>query len=300
MSTTDPMEHDRFEIDPPPAADLAPPTRFRLPRGAVDTHAHVIGTQYIADRSYTPRPAPPAAYLRMLDAVGFDYGVLIQVSVHGTDNHLMQQTVAANRHRLRGVAVVPHDIGDAELVRLQASGVVGLRLNATTGGGVGISRLDRYASLCEEMGWHLQLLVEPGQLVALVGPLAALRVPAVIDHMGYVHAGGGVDDARFALIELARGGAWVKLSGAFRLSRRGPPYADVAPLARALIEAAPDRCVWGSDWPHVHFRGKMPAVGHLLDLLADWAPDATVRDAILAHNAHRLYGFPPAHEAAPA
>ncbi|MET0541080.1 MAG: amidohydrolase family protein [Variovorax sp.] len=282
---------NRFEVDPAPDAAPHSPRNFALPAGAVDTHAHVIGDAYIEARSYTPQPAPPERYLQMLDATGMAHGVLVQVSVHGTDNTLMLRTLRAHPERLRGIAVIPPDPSDAELQRLKDAGVVGLRLNTTTGGGVGVGALDRYESLCAEVGWHLQFLVEPGQLASLAGKVAKLRVPAVFDHMGYVHAGPGMEEAGRTLLQMVRDGAWVKLSGGFRLSRAGPPYADTIAFARALAEAAPQRCVWGSDWPHVSFRGTMPNTGDLLDLLAEWVPDAERRDAILAGNAHRLYGF---------
>lgn len=281
---------DRFDVDPAPMA-ASPPRRMKLPVGAVDTHAHVIGTRYIAERSYTPTPAPPQAYLRMLDAVGIERGVLIQVSVHGTDNTLMLETVRAHPDRLRGIAVVKHDAGDAQLRAMKESGVVGLRLNTTTGGGVGIAQLDRYEALCAELGWHLQFLVEPHQLAGLAPRIARLRVPAVFDHMGYVHAGEGMEEARGTLVRMVRDGAWVKLSGGFRLTRTGPPYLDTIALASALADAAPERCVWGSDWPHVSFRAQMPGTGDLLDLLADWVPDEQRRMAILVDNPTRLYGF---------
>lgn len=283
--------NDRFQIDPAPDPNPRPPRRFRLPAGSVDTHAHVIGEAYIEERSYTPRPAPEAAYLQMLDATGVTYGVLVQVSVHGVDNSLLLQTVQRHRQRLRGIAVVKHDVDDRELERLKSAGVVGLRLNTTTGGGVGITHLPRYAAICEELGWHLQFLVEPHQLPDLLPTVPSLRVPAVFDHMGYVHAGPGMEQARAALLQLVREGAWVKLSGGFRLSHAGPPYADTLSLVAELVEAAPQRCVWGSDWPHVKFRGPMPNPGDLLDLLAEGVPDATTRQAILVDNPHRLYGF---------
>ncbi|MFT4267274.1 MAG: amidohydrolase family protein [Xenophilus sp.] len=283
---------DRHEQDPPPFAAPTPPARFRLPRGAVDTHAHVIGTRYIENRSYTPTPAPATDYLAMLDAVGMDRGVLVQVSVHGTDNSLMLGTVRANPQRLRGVAVVSHDEPEHKLRAMKDAGIVGLRLNTTTGGGVGISRLRDYAALCAELGWHIQFLVEPHQLDTLRPQVARLHVPAVFDHMGYARPGADMAQARRTLVQLVRDGAWVKLSGAFRLTRSGSPYQDTVALAQELIEAGPARCVWGSDWPHVSFRGPMPDPGALLDLLADWAPDEQARDAILVSNPQRLYGFP--------
>lgn len=283
---------DRFEADPAPDAHPRPPTRFALPAGAVDTHAHVIGTSWIPERSYTPHPAPPRAYLDMLDRTGIAYGVLVQVSVHGTDNTLMVETVRANPCRLRGIAVAPHDLPPSGWRELKEAGVVGLRLNTTTGGGVGVSALDAYEAVCREMGWHLQFLVDASFLPELAPRIARLRVPAVFDHMGYVHPGIAQGEGGRTLLALVRDGAWVKLSGGFRLSRGGPPYDDTIPFARELAEAAPSRCVWGSDWPHVSFRGTMPNTGDLLDLLADWVPDAARRDAVLAGNAHRLYGFP--------
>lgn len=282
---------NRLEVDPAPDAAPRPPHRYRLPEGAVDAHAHVIGNAFIEARSYTPRPASQGAYLQMLDATGIAQGVLVQVSVHGTDNSLMLHALEAHRARLRGIAVIRPDLPDAELARLKASGVVGLRLNTTTGGGVGVADLERYDALCAELGWHLQFLVEPGQLMPLAPRISRLRVPAVFDHMGYVHAGEGMQEAARTLVQLVRDGAWVKLSGGFRLSRAAAPYADTIAFANALAEAAPDRCVWGSDWPHVSFRGAMPNTGDLLDLLADWVPDAQRREAILVHNPRRLYGF---------
>ena len=169
--------------DPHPHA-----ARFKPPPGACDSHAHVIGPPerypFVATRSFTPPPAPEAAYLAMHDALGIERGVLVQVSVHGTDNSLMLRTLEAHRGRLRGIAVIRPDPSDAELRRLKASGVVGLRLNATTGGGVGVADLESYDALCAELGWHLQFLVEPHQLMPLAGKIAKLRVPAVFDHMG--------------------------------------------------------------------------------------------------------------------
>ena len=278
-------------MDPPPDALPHPPRQFSLPSGAVDAHAHVIGTSYIAQRSYTPHPAPAESYMHMLDATGMTYGVLIQVSVHGTDNSLMLETLRTHRDRLRGIAVIHPDLPAPKWRALKESGVVGLRLNTTTGGGVGVDSLAEYEAACLEHDWHLQFLVEPERIPQLASRIGRLRVPAVFDHMGYVTPSGASEKAGQTLLQLVRDGAWVKLSGAFRVSQAGPPYEDVALFARALAEAAPDRCVWGSDWPHVSFRGLMPNTGELLDLLADWVPDAERREAILVDNAHRLYGF---------
>jgi 2-pyrone-4,6-dicarboxylate lactonase len=287
-------------------ADDAPPcpgprpagsaTRFTVPHGAVDTHAHVIGLPpafpFAPGRAYTPPEASPDDYLGMLDAVGMTYGVLVQVSVHGTDNRLMTRALRLNQDRLRGVAVVALDVPESELHAMTDAGVRGLRINAMHGGGPALDALEDYAALCHEMGWHLQMLVDPEALPELAPRLCRLRVPVVMDHMGNCPAGQGTKGPAFqALLGLVRDGAWVKLSGAFRAGL--PPYAEATPMARALLEAAPGRCVWGSDWPHVATWGAMPSVGELLDLLADWAPEAALREAVLVANPARLYGFGP-------
>ncbi|SEK61513.1 Predicted metal-dependent hydrolase, TIM-barrel fold [Bosea lupini] len=294
----------------PPSTDRAPacpgpdphphrPTRFVVPQGAVDTHAHVIAAPpahpLVSGRSYTPPPATPESYLAMLDATGMSHGVLVQVSVHGTDNSLMVETLTANRDRLRGIAVIPLGLPDRELAALKAAGVVGLRLNVLYGGGVGFDQLDQYAALAREMGWHLQFLVDAKDLPDLSPRLGKLPVPFVVDHWGHFPTSRGIADPGFqALVSLVRDGAWVKLSGAYRNSVGGPPYADTVPFARLLHEAAPERCVWGSDWPHVAHWQHMMNVGDLLDLLADWVPDPVARARVLTDNAHRLYGFAPA------
>jgi 2-pyrone-4,6-dicarboxylate lactonase len=230
----------------------------------------------------------------MLDATGATYGVLVQVSVHGTDNSLLVEALRRYPSRLRGVAVVAPDASDACLQKLKDAGVVGLRLNTITKGRVGLQLLGRYEAMCAELGWHLQLFTDLNTLTDSAAHLSRLRVPYVIDHMGHFQVSDPVDGRKWQLmLRLMANGAWTKLSGAYRLD--SPPYAKVAPFARSLIETAPDRCVWGSDWPHVGFWGTMPNVGDLIDLLVDWAPSAARRDAILTTNAQRLYGFESTH-----
>lgn len=273
-------------------------TRFIVPPGAVDTHAHVIGLPpeypFVANRSYTPPAASAADYLAMLDATGMTYGVLTQVSVHGTDNRLLVETLQANRQRLRGIAVIPLDCPDNEKAALKEAGVVGLRINVLYGGGVGFAQLEDYAALCREMGWHLQFLIDAGDLPALASRFAKLQVPFLIDHMGHFPTSRGTADTGFqALLSLVRDGGWVRLSGAYRTSTEGgPPYSDTIPFARLLAEAAPERCVWGSDWPHVANWDAMMGVSDLLDLLADWVPDDVLRQRVLVDNPQRLFGFP--------
>lgn len=263
--------------DPHPHA----PRRVVVPPGSVDTHAHVVGHGFVENRSFTPPPATAADYTAMLDATGMTYGVLVQVSVHGTDNTLLLDTLRAHPDRLKGVAVVDPGISDRERAELHDAGVAGLRINTLTGGGVGFAALDRLEAICAEHGWHLQFFADPAELDP--ARLAKLRVPYVLDHLGMP----GTDNR--VVRNLVEDGAWVKLSGANRLAE--PPYTETVPFARELVTAAPDRCVYGSDWPHVGCWGPMPNDGDLVDLLADWVPDAATRDAVLGANARRLYGF---------
>jgi predicted TIM-barrel fold metal-dependent hydrolase len=277
--------------DPQPRAPLS----FKVPAGAVDTHAHVIGLPpdypFVAGRSYTPPEARAAQYLEMLDAIKMTYGVLIQVSVHGTDDRLMRETLRANRQRLRGISVLPLGLPNSDYEKATSDGVVGLRLNVLYGGGIGYQDLDEYEALAREMNWHLQFLLDVRELPALAPRLSRLKVPFIIDHMGHFPAVLGRQTPGFqALIGLVGDGGWVKLSGAYRLAEASP-YGDTTPLARALAEVAPDRCVWGSDWPHVAHWSSIINVGDLLDTLAVWIPDATLRNHILVDNPQQLYGF---------
>ena len=281
-----------------PAPDPHPggPTRYAVPPGAVDTHAHVIGLPpaypLVADRSYTPPAASAERYLAMLDATGMAHGVLVQVSVHGTDNRLLLETLAAHRERLRGIAVIPLGLPDRDLADLKRGGIVGLRLNVLFGGGVGLDRLADYAALAREMGWHLQFLLDARDLPSIAARLSRLPVPIVFDHRGHMPTSAGIGHPGFrALAGLVRDGAWIKLSGAFRDSETGPPYADTIPFARALNDAAPERCLWGSDWPHVAAWDGPPKLPALLDLIADWVPDAGRRRMLFVDNPRRLYGF---------
>lgn len=289
---------DRAPLCAGPDPRPRPARRFGVPVGAVDTHAHVIGLPprfpLVAERSYTAPEASPAAYLAMLDTMGMAHGVLVQPSVHGTDNRLLVEALGMQPGRLRGICVVSPDVIDRELEQLAAAGVVGARLNVLFGGGVGLDAIETLARRIKPFGWHLQFLMDVRDIAPIAGKLANLPVPWVIDHMGYVPANEALKNPGFqTMLSLLRDAdGWVKLSGAYRVSVAGPRYADTIPMAEALLAARPDRLVWGSDWPHVSHKGPMPNVGDLLDLLADWVPDAATRDRILADNAYRLYGFP--------
>jgi 2-pyrone-4,6-dicarboxylate lactonase len=199
--------------------------------------------------------------------------------------------------RLRGVAVVPFDVKDAELERLHAAGVRGLRSNIvdlkSNKGQLPIDALRALAQRIRHLGWHIEFLLHADEFPDLDRQLADFPVDVVFGHLGYVPAAKGTDTPGFvALLRLMRDGkAWVKLTGPYRLTPGALPYPDTAPFAQALVDAAPQRLLWGSDWPHVMVRSAMPNDGALFDLFAKWVPDAALRHRILVENPARLYGF---------
>jgi predicted TIM-barrel fold metal-dependent hydrolase len=277
---------------PGPPDHQGGPFPFKLPAGAVDTHAHVISAaRFVADRSYTSPEATEDQYIRMLDEVGMTYGVLIQVSVNGQDNEPMLKVLEHYPQRLRGVAVPLLNQSDAYYQRMKDTGVVGIRMNLMfSGGGLDISKLEECDALAKDWGWHIQFLLDANDLPVLMPRMQKLQSTLVIDHMGYLKTTVGLQSPGFqALLELVKERAWVKVSGAYRLTDQAPPYQDVVPYAKALIAAAPDRCVWGSDWPHVANWGVMPRIAQMLESLALYAPDESLRNQILCSNPVRLY-----------
>ena len=277
---------------PGPPEHQSGPFPFRLPHGAVDTHAHVISAaSFVPDRSYTSPEATEEQYIRMLDEVGMTYGVLIQVSVNGQDNEPMLRALENHPKRLRGVAVPLLNQPDAYYQRMKDAGVVGIRMNLMfSGGGLDISKLEECDALARDWGWHIQFLMDANDLPNLMPRMQKMQSTLVIDHMGYLRTSIGLQSPGFrALLDLVKERAWVKVSGAYRLTDEPPPYLDVVPYAKALIAAAPDRCVWGSDWPHVANWGIMPRVAQMLESLALYAPDEGQRNRILCNNPQCLY-----------
>jgi predicted TIM-barrel fold metal-dependent hydrolase len=275
------------------------------PPKACDTHAHVFGpaTQfpYAEDRSYTPPDAPLEKYLRMLDTVGFDRGVLVQGSAHGRDNGAMLDALARHPDRLRGVAVADADASPAELRRWHDLGVRGLRFNhffrggaLHYRGGVPLDAATALAPMMAELGWHLQLWIDVKDLPETIPVIKAIGRPVVIDHMGRTDARAGTAAPGFQnLLRLVGdGGCWVKVSGAHRLSQSAPDYPDARPFHEALVRANPERLVWGSDWPHPRIEGEMPDAGRLFELFQRWTPDEATRRRMLVDNPARLYDFP--------
>lgn len=272
-----------------------------MPPLSCDTHAHVCGPAalhaYAPARIYTPPDALYGDYRALLDTLGIARAVLVQPSVYGTDNTVLLRALAQDPARLRGVAVIEPDTPPAELERMHALGVRGVRCNIVDvkdgKGRLPLAQLQALAQAIQSLGWHLEFLMHVDEFPDLDQLLADFPVEVVFGHLGYMAPDKGMEAPGFqALLRLLRSGrAWVKLTGPYRISAAGLPYPDVTPFARALIKAAPDRIVWGSDWPHVMLKGAMPNDGELCDLLSDWVPDPSTRHKVLVDNPARLYGF---------
>lgn len=283
-------------------ADPAPrKPRLALPPLACDAHAHVFGPwseyPYAKTRIYTPPDAPPATYQALLATLGVQRAVLIQPSVYGTDNRAMLDAMAAMGARCRGVAVVEYDVSDGEIERLHAAGVRGVRVNVVdvkeNKGVIDTAPLAALARRIQPLGWHVEFLMHADEFPRLDRIFADFPVPIVLGHLGYMRTDKGLQDAGFqAMLRLMKEGrCWVKLTGPYRISVGKLPYADVMPFAHALLEAAPRQVVWGTDWPHVMVKSGMPNDGDLANLLAEWVPDAKLREQVLVANPARLYGF---------
>lgn len=280
----------------PPRTVIRQPA-LQVPPLSCDCHAHILGPRadypYVADRSYTPPDALPSDYLRMLGTLGLERGIVVQASCYGEDN---RRTIAAVKelgiHRARGVVMVGAGIADNDLQAMHDAGIRATRFITTARGGPTLDQLKDVAARVAPFGWAVEMYIPTHAWPEVLTIVEKLAVPVVFDHMGGMLANTSRDDPVFrrimALLESGR--CWTKLTG-YRPSVAGPPYDDVAPLARYLIARAPDRCVWGTDWPHTNLEGHMPDDGELLDQLGTWVDDASTLARILVANPAKLYGF---------
>jgi predicted TIM-barrel fold metal-dependent hydrolase len=289
------------------------PVNFDMPTGACDCHTHIFGDPrafpFVASRIYTPPPASSEELAALHKALRIERVVIVTPSVYGTDNAATLDGMKARGADARGVAVIDDQTTESELDRIDRAGVRGIRLNLATAGindpSAGRERLRAAMERMARRRWHVQMNTTLAMIEAIKDLVAASPVPIVFDHFGGARAELGVKQPGFAtLVDLVRSGrAYVKVSGAYRASNLAPDYPDVAPLAKALIAANPDRVLWGSDWPHPDSTpraGRKPTDvspplaiddGRLLNLLPGWAPDAETRRKILVVNPATLYGF---------
>lgn len=279
---------------------MAPDRRpnFTLPPGSCDTHVHVWGPfdrfPVAKGAPYTP-PERTRKDLAALHArLGIERAVIVQTTVYKADNRAMLDAIAASNGAYRGVALVDESFGDAEYRALHDGGVRGVRFGFLQhlGGVPDLALLRRTAERIREMGWHLVLHLDAASIVAFEELLRSLRLSVVVDHMGRVPVPEGMDHPAFRILLdlLKQPDWWVKVSGAERISAAGPPFRDAIPFARRLIEAAPERTLWGTDWPHPNVRWE-PDEADLVDLLPEFG-DAAARQRLLVDNPARLYGFP--------
>ena len=277
---------------------------FRAPPLSCDCHFHVFGPAdrypYGTDLRYPPPLAPLEDYLALCGLLGIERYVFVQPSAYGRDNTCMLDAMREVGAKCRGIVDIEENAPDAELARLHAAGVRGVRINVSpvkphTPGfsATMLPRIDRLHARCTELGWQLDFLT-PGWLTSELMPVfKKLKCDFTIAHMGMYLAKDGVKQSGFQeLLDLLRHGegrCWIKLTGVYRMSV-APGFADAAPHARALIETAPDRIIWGSDYPHLSFADKVGSV-ELFNLLGQWAPTDAARKQILVDNPQRLFRF---------
>ena len=284
---------------PAPISSPHPPTAFSPPRGACDAHCHVFGPAarfpFATGRAYTPPDSGIGLFERLQNRLGLSRAVFVQASCHGTDNLAMVDALRRGRGRYAGVAMIDESISTSEIAKLHDVGVRGTRFNfvAHLGGAPDLDVFWRLVDRVRPFGWHIVLHFDAKDLSRYTELFDRMPCPYIIDHMARVPVAEGLHQEPFQQLLglIADERCWVKISGAERLTAHGPPpYDDVVPYARALIAAAPDRVLWGTDWPHPNVR-HMPDEGDLLDPLTQFAPDAAIRNRILVSNPETLYDF---------
>lgn len=288
------MDADWLPFHPSPAK----PT-FVVPQGAVDAHCHVFGPgdqfPFAPERKYTPCDASKDQLWMLRDQLGFTRNVIVQATCHGADNRALLDALKAAQGLARGVATVKTSISDEELAELHAAGVRGVRFNFVKRL-VDVLPFDSLVSIAERisrLGWHVVIYFEAQDLVEYYDFFTSLPTTVVVDHMGRPDVSRAVDGAEFDLfIKLLEENRnfWSKVSCPERLSLSGAPaYADVIPFARRVVQAFPDRVLWGSDWPHPNMKSHMPDDGKLVDYIPGIAPDKELQNKLLIDNPMRLY-----------
>lgn len=272
---------------------------FVLPPGAVDAHCHVFGPgdvfPYAPSRKYTPCDASKEQLFALRDFLGFTRTVIVQATCHGADNSAILDAIANADGLARGVATVKRDVSDAELQRLHAGGVRGVRFNFVKRlvDALPHDELKEIAARIAPLGWHIVIYFEAAELEELAPFFLSLPTPLVVDHMGtpdIAKPADGPEFDRFVDFMAARDDIWCKVTGEERLSKEGPPfYAEVVPFGRRIVETYPDRVLWGTDWPHPNMKTHTPDEGHLVDFIPRIAPTAALQQKLLVDNPMRLY-----------
>lgn len=284
---------------PPPDAHPTIP-RLKAPPGAIDAHHHLFGPSdlwpVVADTAYLPADALPETVIALHERLGLAGGVLVSGGAYGRDPSHMADVMRRFPGYFRGIMVPPDTMAHETIAELDGLGVRGVRFSAHHRGTHLAPILPDLAARIAEHGWHVQFYAGRGNLHEHADRLLALPNTLVVDHFGTIDPAAGLDQPAFrALLRmLDTGRVWAKLSGPMRASDQDPPYRDLLPFAHALVRHAPERLVWGTDWPHISMWDQaMPNDADLLDLLLDQVPDEATRDRILVDNPRALYGFGP-------
>jgi predicted TIM-barrel fold metal-dependent hydrolase len=293
------------------ASQPSTPVNFEVPPGACDCHTHIFGDPrrfpFAASRVYTPEPASVEEIRRLHRALHTERVVIVQPTVYGTDNSCTLDAIRQLGSSARGVAVIDDKAPQAALDEMDRVGIRGIRINLETVGqadpAVGRQRLQAAVDRIKGRNWHVEIYTRLSVIEGIRDQIMAAQVPIVFDHFGGAQGALGSPQAGFeTLLNLVRAGkAYVKVSAPYRSSTQGPSYLDVAPLAKALIAANPQRILWGTDWPHPSQVVGRKATditplyqiddGRVLNQLAIWAPDPEQRKTILLENPAKLYGF---------
>ena len=285
----------------PPDPDTRKPN-FVAPDGACDAHCHVFGPAnkfpYAPTRKYTPPDAGKDRLNTLHKTLGLDRAVIVQASCHGTDNSAMLDAISTSGGRYRGVCNAADEMTEEDFQRLHDGGIRGVRFNFVKhlGGAPDLQKMRNTVSRVASLPWHVELHFDARNLLEYEHVIDESPLPVVLDHMARVPVADGIGQAPFQALLRKFSDCrhlWVKISGAERISSAGPPFTDAIPFARALVEVAPERIVWGTDWPHPNIARYMPNDGDLVDLLPEMVPDAGDRHLILVDNPQRLFGFPP-------
>jgi D-galactarolactone isomerase len=275
------------------------PAKLKVPANACDCHHHIYGSRYKVDPRSTLRPGDASVddYRTLQKRIGTSRNVIVQPSTYGTENAPTLDALVAFGPSARAVVVVDTTVTEAELKRMHGLGARGIRFNLAQAGATTPDMIEPLAKRINDLGWHIQINAAPTTIMEVMPILEKVPSPIVFDHLAHIPEPDGINHPLFGKVRalIDKGKTWVKLSGAYADTKVGPPtYADSSAIARAYVKAAPERLVWGSDWPHPGVRDPEPKPDDaiLIDLMLDWAPNEAVRNRIFVDNAATLYGFP--------
>jgi predicted TIM-barrel fold metal-dependent hydrolase len=283
---------------PPPNPNPARP-RLKLPALSCDSHFHIFGPgnvfPYAAERAFTPYDAPKERLFALHRFLGFERGIFVQSSCHGADHAAVLDALKDAKGRYRAVALLAPETSTQEIARLNDAGFCGVRFHFLPhlGNAPSYDAMRAVMRLIAPHGWHVAIHVTGKDLLAHLDFIKGIEARVVIDHIARLDVTEGVTGAACTTLRrlLDGGRVWVKLSGTDRVSKQAPPFRDAVGLARALAEHAPERVVWGTDWPHPNIDAHMPDDWQLVDSIAEIAPDESTRRRMLVDNPAELFGF---------